>query len=255
MASSSSCSPPITYRERVYVRHATLWCRRNEKNVTRSVIDAAITEANGDDARAATTAKYFAAKNTVKHVYARASNKYFFVPSSFGSKVVRGVVTGGALKDLIEYLEHIEASAEALNMNTTLLGSNSALWFLDKDEAAVSNTSKIVTDTYLGFETSERACDVFRDFVDAGKVPSLVSYLLYEVGKKCGLPNHQDVDATFFSALLMIQDTTRGRLHIDGMDLPEEFNAGDLIFMDPRVYHSVENYARETKRKVVVYTV
>ena len=66
---------------------------------------------------------------------------------------------------------------------------------------------------------------------------------------------HQNVDATFFSCILVIKDIARGRLHISGEDLPEEFGAGDLIFMDPRVFHSVTAYAHEEKRKVVMFTV
>ena len=49
----------------------------------------------------------------------------------------------------------------------------------------------------------------------------------------------------------MINDTTHGRLHITNVDLPERFDAGDLIFMDPRVFHSVSSATRDEKRKIV----
>ena len=58
-----------------------------------------------------------------------------------------------------------------------------------------------------------------------------------------------------FSCLLIIKDSLRGRLHIPGVDLPEQFDAGDLIFMDPRVFHLVTTWAPDEERKVDVFTV
>ena len=52
----------------------------------------------------------------------------------------------------------------------------------------------------------------------------------------------------------MINDSFRGRLDIPGIDFPEMFDAGDLVFMDPRFIHGVSIYPRKKCRKVVVLT-
>ena len=85
------------------------------------------------------------------------------------------------------------------------------------------------------------------------KVPSLVSYLTYKVGEMCGLVNHQDVVATFYSTIIILKDTPNGRLVISGVELPEKFEAGDFTFMEPRVFRHVMFAAREEKRQVVVF--
>ena len=93
-----------------------------------------------------------------------------------------------------------------------------------------------------------------RSLVSSSKVPILVSYITCKVEKICGVVTHQDFDATFFSAIIILKDTPNGRLHISGVELPEKFEAGDVVFMDPRVFHPVTFAAREEKRQIAVLT-
>lgn len=177
------------------------------------------------------------------------------MPDSFGTKVVPQALSGGVLRHLVAFLNRFTGETDATNMSETLVGSDSPLWFLNTRQEEVAAASNVVVESFLDFETKQEVRSVFREFCNSGKLPSVVSYLTYTPGRECGLVNHQDVDSVFFSCLLMIQDSSRGRLHIPGVDLPERFESGDLIFMDPRVFHSVDFFARNEERKVVVFTV
>ena len=59
IATMAASSSDISFRERVFIRHATLIARRSGYNVTKSVIDATIIEANDGDQDSAILAKYF----------------------------------------------------------------------------------------------------------------------------------------------------------------------------------------------------
>ena len=104
MASSSSSSI-ISFRERVFVRHATLLTKRKKQAVDRYVVDTAIIEANDGDEKSATTEKDYAARNTVKHCFYRPSNPYFFIPHWFSKKVIPGAVSAEKLSNLITFLD------------------------------------------------------------------------------------------------------------------------------------------------------
>ena len=214
----SSSHGTLNFKEKVYLRHATLYCRRAQKNMTKSVIDDAIIEANNGDSSAATTAKYLSAKNITKNVYRREGRPYFFVPNAFGTKFIQQVVQGSALCALVGYIEEVEKNSEEMNMSTTLQGSDNPLYFLDMEHNAVANGCNLLGNKFLEFEATESVCDIFRSLVSSSKIPTLVSHITYEVGKICGLVNHQDVDSTFFSAIIILKDTPNGRLHISGVD-------------------------------------
>ena len=171
---------PISFSEYVYLRHATLWCRRAKEIVTRIVIDKVFAENNENYEDAATTAKFIAVKNTIKHLYGRASNPYFFVPCVFGCKDVRKGVKGEILCKLIEFCDELEPNEVATNTNMSLPGYNRPLMFLEKNACTVANAAEVVMQAFLELKTSERANDVLRDFTAAYKAPSLIPYLLYE---------------------------------------------------------------------------
>ena len=118
----------------------------------------------------------------------------------------------------------------------------------------MSEACQVVTNAYEEIVDNEEVLTTFKEFVAKGKIPSATAFLRYDEGYECGLPNHQDIDGVFFSAILIIKDSTRGRLKIEGVSFPEEFDKGDFILMNPRVFHSVPEYKREEQRKVVVLT-
>ena len=97
-----------------------------------------------------------------------------------------------------------------------------------------------------------QACN---ELVLKSRVPSSVSYLKYDANTMQGAVKHQDVDAVFCTALLYIQDTCTGRLHIENTDLLEFFLPGDVVFIDPRRIHEITKCARDHVRKVLVFTI
>ena len=83
------------------MRHATYLTKRKKQDVDRSVVDVAIIDTNDGDEKSATTEKYYAARNTVKHCFYRPSNPYFFIPHRFGTKVILGAASGEKSSSLI----------------------------------------------------------------------------------------------------------------------------------------------------------
>ncbi len=125
--------------------------------------------------------------------------------------------------------------------------------FCNKAGSAVSDACEVVTSAYETLVDNDEVLDTFQDFVAVRKRPFLCVVSNLRGWKKCGQVNHKDMDVMFFSAILIMKDSLRGRLHITNIDLSEEFDKGDLILMDPSVFHSVTEYAREDKRKFVVF--
>ena len=53
----------------------------------------------------------------------------------------------------------------------------------------------------------------------------------------------------FGTIVIILQDTKVGRLHVDGLDLPEIMEPGDVIVIDPTCYHKVQSALRERDRR------
>ena len=157
---ASSSHSPLNFNEKVYLRHATLYCRHAEKKVTRRVIDEAIIEASNGDLSAATTAKYLSAKIITKNVYSRQVCPYFFVLHAFGTKVIQQVVQGSALCALVEYIKEVESSSEQMNISTSPQGSDNPLYYLDMKHNAVADVCNLFGNKFLEFEARESVCDV-----------------------------------------------------------------------------------------------
>lgn len=98
----------ISFRERVFTWHETLTDRRSGYNLTKSVLNATIIEANDGDENSATSAKCLKAKNTEYSTFLRPNNEYPFVPNPFGSKVIRTGITGSVLGELVQQLNWVE---------------------------------------------------------------------------------------------------------------------------------------------------
>lgn len=164
-------------------------------------------------------------------------------------------------------LMETEKNGKKRNIEETLESSDVSMWYLDIDHQVIINLIGTICDAFVSFlETCESKSDrdlplkrerieVFKKFAGEKKVPSVVSYLKYEIGKEQGTVKHQDVDATFCTALLYISDTSTGRLHCENTDLPEIFNPGDVVFMNPRQLHEVTKCAREQVHQVLVFTI
>ena len=164
-------------------------------------------------------------------------------------------------------LAETEKTLGKRNIEETLESSDVPMWYLDMEHNVITNLIRIVCDAFVSFLESyeskysrdltlkRETIEVFKKFTREKKVPSVVTYLKYDVGKEQGTVRNQDVDATFCTVLLYLSDTSKGRLHCENTDLPEIFNPGDVVFMNPRQLHEVTKCARDRVRKVLVFTV
>lgn len=80
--------------------------------------------------------------------------------------------------------------------------------------------------------------------------PASIDFIKYKRGKRQGASWHQDSYSVFGTAVCILQDTTNGRLHIDGFDIPEDLKSGDVILMDPTCLHQVHLTSRGSDRDV-----
>ena len=258
-------SQVISHRERIFVRAVTLSTKLRKEKVTQSVLREAINDAN-DEEKATTIpiAKMSAALNTKKHCLPKDSNQRFFVPYMFGTVVATKLINSNLIERLGLLIFSTERDGYRRSMVETLRDSHVAMWYMDKTNEVLLEVSKKICEHFVNvvqnngtmrYHVLRRSTiDAFRTLADRRRVPSVVTYLKYEAGKKNGCPRHQDVDAVFFTALLYLKDSALGRLAINRNILPELFEPGDVVYMDPRVEHWVEEVAREEDRQVVVFT-
>ena len=95
----------MSFRERVFIRHATLTARRRRSYyLTKSVINASAIVANDGDDNSATLVKYLRAQNALHSTFLRLTNKYPFKPNPFGTKVIRNGITDSVLSELEQHL-------------------------------------------------------------------------------------------------------------------------------------------------------
>ena len=257
MASSSSAgssSAAISKREQIFVRYAVVHAKRMNQKFAKKVILKAVVAANNNDVSCATDKKYYEGRPTARNCFYAPSNPYFFIPYRFDVRIIKNTFSETVLTNLCAHLDFKEEYVKSTIMSSTLPGSDSPLWFLDQQHPAVSEACQVVTNPYEEIVDNEEVLTMFKEFVARGKILSVTAFLTYDEGYECGPPNLQHVDGVFFSAILIIKDSTRGRLKIEGVSLSEEFDKGDLIRMNPRVFHSVPEYKREEQRKVVVFT-
>ena len=164
----------------------------------------------------------------------RPSNPYFFIPHRFGTKVILEAVTGEKLSSLNALLDWVQENVEPRNMSETLLVSDNPLWYIDNTDDAIMNAFRIIEKKFSNPQPNQQKIDMFNDFRESGKLPTLFTLISYVVEKECGSQAHKMLIA-FFTCLVTVQDSTKDRLHIREVDLPEKFDGGDMIMMDPRV--------------------
>ena len=177
MASSSSAST-ISFRERVYIRHITVLSKRTGKNVDRAAVDNAIIEANDGDKAAATSAKYYCARNTVKFCFHRPSNQYFFVPHAFGTKIIRKGLPHDTFSQLVGHLDYVEENETKKNMSETQHESDNPMWYLDHTTGVVADVCQIIASEFRRFEEKERVRDVFVEFMELEKISALATHIV-----------------------------------------------------------------------------
>ena len=92
-------------------------------------------------------------------------------------------------------------------------------------------------------------------FTNITEVPSIITFILYEVGSLLGTPTHLDTDSIFGSVIVICRDSTTGRLHVRGVDLPEQLERGSMVVLNPSVEHEVTFAVREQSRLVLTFNV
>jgi len=90
-------------------------------------------------------------------------------------------------------------------------------------------------------------------FKSMGENPWDIQILEYERQKEHGTVWHLDAYSTFGTAICILKDSSVGRLHIEGIDVPEGLQAGDVILIDPNTRHKVQIAARNEERVVVTF--
>ena len=151
MAISSTLSV-VSFRERVFLRYATLLTKRMMQDVDGSVVDAAIIAANDGDEKFASTEKYYAVRNTVKHLFYGPSKPVFFVVHRFGTKLIPGAVSAEKSSSLITLLHWVLENVEPSNMSETLLGSDYPLWYIYNDNDAFVRVCRIIEEGFSNLQ-------------------------------------------------------------------------------------------------------
>lgn len=137
-------------------------------------------------------------------------------------------------------------------MAETLDGSDAKIWYIEHNGGIARDFCDDLGKEMKDVFEEENARGVLREFTDAKKVPTLVSYLIYERGERQGCGEHLDVDGVFAHCVLFIKDSSKGRLNIRDCDLPEELNPSDALFMETRTHHWVTFCERDDRHKVVI---
>ena len=102
-------------------------CEKEQLDAAKSVIKAIIIEANDGDENSITLAKYLREKNTLYNLFSCPSNKYPFVPNTFGTRVIRSGITGSVCNELLQHLNWVEVYHKSVNMSTTLIETDCPL--------------------------------------------------------------------------------------------------------------------------------
>ena len=227
MASSSSAGSSraaISKREQTFVCYAVFHAKRINQKVTKKMVLKAVVAANNGDESCTTGKKYYEARPTAHNCFHAPSNPYFFIPYGFDVRIIKNPFSEAVLINLCAHLDFKEKYVKSTNISSTLPGSDSPLLFLDQQHPAVSEAYQVVTNAYEEIVDNEEVLTTSKEFVAKGKIPSVTAFLTYNEGYECSLLDHQDVDSVLFSAILIIKDSTRGRLKIEGFSLPEEFD-------------------------------
>ena len=80
--------------------------------------------------------------------------------------------------------------------------------------------------------------------------PSEIDFIKYKPHKMQGTGWHEDGLAIFGTVLIVLQDSVIGRLHVQGIDIPENLQPGDVVVLDPIRVHRVQEALRSSERRV-----
>lgn len=78
--------------------------------------------------------------------------------------------------------------------------------------------------------------------------PQEIDFTSYKKRSNKGVGWHEDGSSIFGTIVIILQGTAVGRLHIEGVYLPESFYAGDIVVLDPTCFHKVQAAFREKDR-------
>ena len=139
---------PISHRERIYVRAATIATKLQRKAVSQAVLRQALLDANDGNPNSITVAKMSGAVDTKKDCYPKESRSQFFIPYNFKVYVADELIPETLMESLNEFLEATEDKRIPRQMSVTLENSQCSMWYLDKDSDIVTSVSNVICNKF-----------------------------------------------------------------------------------------------------------
>ena len=248
------------------MRHITIAKKVKNERVSKTVMQQSLKNANLDDENTINDIdKLSAAGSTPNNCQAFNSNTSFFISRHFEVHVSRSVVSDSLLEYLMQYLSLIEETERQRDLGDAVSDDCATMYHVDKDDPIVQVVTSAVPKEFknvvgltgkkenIGLRSNLN--ELFNGFVHAEKVTSLCSYLEYEESKFQECSEHRDVDATFCTAILILQDTLTGHSQVKDSNLKSSLETGCVVSMDHTATQRVTKADLEKDRKVVFFII
>ena len=237
-------SKRISHRERIFIRTVTISAKlRGRGKLSKKVLKNPLMQASHQDENLITIDKINAAKKTNEQCYSYLSNPYVFFPNNFKVQVARRLLSSSILSQLNELSEKTEEEELKRDIVETLTDSDVPMCCLDKDNQHLKEASVLLCKGHSRIvergsddknnAVRDQTIQACNELLEKTRVSSLVSCLKYEANIAQGAVKHQNLGTVFCTALLYIQDSYTGRLHIENTDLQEIFLTGERSLYGP----------------------
>jgi len=248
--------------EKICIRHAVCKVKYNEeKCIAKIHLRHALEQANGVPYHKILhyTEKERKAKTLQYNCFTKKGRKSCYVPVHFGAFILNG--NHGLSSKSIRILQNVftkKKKEKASNLNEFLPRSSASIYNIAENTNNIEHIKKEVREKFIlllisspkirNNKTKQEAINFA--FKNINTIPWAVHIIHYKPKVRHGCVWHTDSYSTFGTAIIFLKDSKSGRLHIEGIDLPEQMKAGDIVFVDPNTRHKVEKAAREEERVV-----
>ena len=244
--------------EKLYVRFKVIQLHmRNEKIFAEVQLKEAIEQANGAvySEIPKFSFKLKSAKALQRNCLSRVHKQCPWIPAHFKAKILRNEkgLTKNSLRALKQGFIQCKSRYSKGDLGDRIPNSHANIWNVTHHESldiVVAECKKILLDVML--ETSRvrnnaEKCDAIRFFLREMK-PFEIDYIEYRKGKSAGAEWHEDSYCLFGTVVVVLQDSLIGRLHVQGLDIPEYLNPGDVVVVDSACLHQVTTARRDHNR-------
>jgi len=224
----------LTEKERIFVRAVAMSRKRDGLQCHKNIhIHKAIIRASG---KSIARSMYFETKkkkgkDLQENCLPREGRASFYVPSHFKATVLTG--KDRLSRKNLQILESVFSQQTLSEIKGKLLdvltGASSLKNNLDRQNAIKASMDEMKS------------------------IPSDIQFLKYNKGCLQGAGWHIDVYSVFATVIVILQDTELGGLEIEGVSIPQNLRAGDIVFLDPCVKHRVRMAIRDKNRVVVTF--